>query len=88
MKKGFFVMLLSVLLSGLTAYGVVKASNKIDGLVSSVSGGEESSQGGYNTVKTVNLAETDYPDFTYAAEAAVLLRHLGHSLGGNRRIYL
>ena len=28
MKKGFFVVLLSVLLSGLTAYGVVKANNE------------------------------------------------------------
>ena len=27
MKRGFLVVLLSVLLSGLTAYGVVKATN-------------------------------------------------------------
>ena len=70
MKKGFFVVLFSVLLSGLTAYGVVKASNKIEGALSSVTDGEKTQQG-FNTVKTVNLAESDYPDFTYAAEAAV-----------------
>lgn len=66
MKKGFLVVLASVLLSGLTAYGVVKA-NTADNSVRVVSDGN----GGTVEYKTVNLADTDYPDFTYAAETAV-----------------
>ncbi|MBQ2549645.1 MAG: trypsin-like peptidase domain-containing protein, partial [Bacteroidales bacterium] len=68
MKKGFFVVLLSVLLSGLTAYGVVKANNE-GVFVSSPSDGSGNAVE-YRT-KTVNLADSDYPDFTYAAESAV-----------------
>ena len=67
MKKGFLTILLSVLAGGLTAYGVVTVNEKdmqSQRLVSDDSG---------NPVeyRTVNLAETDYPDFTYAAESAV-----------------
>ena len=65
MRNGFFVVLISVLLSGLTAYGVVKANPASPSAVKTVS------ENGQVEYRTVNLAETDYPDFTYAAEAAV-----------------
>ena len=67
MKKGILTVLLSVVAGGLTAYGVVKATQPVpeQHIVNSDPSG--------NTVeyRTVNLAETDYPDFTYAAESAV-----------------
>ena len=66
MKRGFLVVLLSVLLSGLTAYGVVKASD-VPGEIKTVPDGK----GGTVEYRTVNLADSDYPDFTYAAENAV-----------------
>jgi len=66
MKKGFITVLLSVLLSGLTAYAIVKTTAPAPG---------ESQQVVYSpdgqTVRTVNLSLSDYPDFTYAAENAV-----------------
>ena len=67
MKRGFLTVLLSVLAGGLTAYAVVKATQPeptTPTIVKDVNG---------NAVeyRTVNLAETDYPDFTYAAESAV-----------------
>ena len=63
MKKGIITVLLSVLVSGLTAYAIVRnvtpeqAQNTVsaDGV----------------QYRTVNLEQTDYPDFTYAAESAV-----------------
>ena len=64
MKKGIFTVLISVLLSGLTAYAVVKAG-KTDGVPT-----DESNAAGVE-YRTVNLADSDYPDFTYAAESAV-----------------
>ena len=64
MKKGFITVLLSVLLSVLAAYGVVKAAN--------IGNSEKVALVQDGTVtKTVNLAQSDYPDLTYAAEAAV-----------------
>ena len=65
MKKGFLTVLLSILAGGLTAYGVVKANEK-SLIPTSVSGEKGSVE-----YRTVNLADTDYPDFTYAAESAV-----------------
>ena len=63
MKKGFITVLLSVLLSVLAAYGVLKAATvNSDKVASPVTN---------SVTKTVNLADTDYPDLTYAAEAAV-----------------
>lgn len=64
MKKGFITVLLSVLLSVLAAYGVLKAAtvNNTDKVASPVTN---------SVTKTVNLAQSDYPDLTYAAEAAV-----------------
>ena len=64
MKKGIFTVLLCVLASGLTAYGVVKAGNLKDT--------ENEAAGGPSVeYRTVNLSASDYPDFTYAAETAV-----------------
>ncbi len=67
MKKGFLTVLLSVLAGGLTAFAVVKAAEpqtNPDTVVTDASGQAVE-------YRTVNLAETDYPDFTYAAESAV-----------------
>jgi len=65
-KKGFFIVLLSVLLSALTAYAV--ADFKDD---SRASNSETAYDSEGQVVKTVNLSLTDYPDFTYAAENCV-----------------
>ena len=66
MKKGFLIVVLSVLLSGLTAYAIVKSTAPSQG---------EGEQAAYTSdgqaVRTVNLSLSDYPDFTYAAEHAV-----------------
>ena len=67
MKRGILVMLVSVILSGITAWGVVEAATP----------GQEKFNSGKLTdsfgeaVRTVNLSTSDYPDFTYAAENAV-----------------
>ena len=66
MKKGFLTVVISILLSGLTAYAIVKSSTPAP------ADGQQmvySSDG--QTVRTVNLSLSDYPDFTYAAENAV-----------------
>ncbi|MFA6859667.1 MAG: hypothetical protein WCR48_08145, partial [Bacteroidales bacterium] len=56
------VILVSVVLSGLTALAVVKSSApKLSSAVSTDS----------SKFRTVNLQQTDYPDFSYAAESAV-----------------
>lgn len=63
MKKGFLTVFFSVLLSGLTAYGLVKAvANDSVPSVPSGNGVE---------YRTVNLSQSEYPDFTFAAESAV-----------------
>ena len=66
MKKGFLTVVLSVLLSGLAAYIIVKAAEPSQ---------KAAPQGDYSlngqNVRTVNLSLSDYPDFTYAAENAV-----------------
>ncbi len=66
MKKTFLTVLLSVLAGGLTAYGVVKATEPAP--QTSV---VRDADGNAVEYRTVNLADTDYPDFTYAAESAV-----------------
>ncbi len=64
MKKNVFTVLASVLLSSLAAYGVVNATaNDQTEKVAAQGSGVE--------YRTVNLAQSDYPDFTYAAESAV-----------------
>jgi len=65
MKRGILTVLLSILAGGLTAYGVVKASER------NVSPVRAMGEGGSVEYRTVNLADSDYPDFTYAAESAV-----------------
>jgi Do/DeqQ family serine protease len=65
MKKGFLTVLLSILAGGLTAYAVVRASEPKSASV------VRDSEGNAVEYRTVNLAESDYPDFTYAAESAV-----------------
>lgn len=65
MKKGVLIVAISVLLSGLTAWGVVKAS------VPDARVGQDSMLENGAMYRTVNMAENDYPDFTYAAETAV-----------------
>ena len=64
MAKNFITVVASVLLSGLTAYGIVKAATP-------ESTGGVIYAGGNNGPTTVNLSQSDYPDFTYAAETAV-----------------
>ena len=64
-------VLLSVLAGGLTAFGVVKATEpKTPAPVGATTVVKDAS-GNPVEYRTVNLAETDYPDFTYAAESAV-----------------
>ena len=65
MKKSLLIVLASVLLSGLTAYAVVR-SVKPEQVPASAAYPADGS-----LYRTVNLAQTDYPDFTYAAESAV-----------------
>ena len=67
MKKGFLTVLLSVIAGGITAFAVVKASEPQTPRTQPAL--DES--GNAVEYRTVNLADTDYPDFTYAAESAV-----------------
>ena len=64
MAKNFFTVLISVLLSGLTAFGIVKAATPAQDSPVVYPQGEQGP-------RTVNLSTSDYPDFTYAAETAV-----------------
>ncbi len=61
-----FSVVISVLLSGLTAYAVVKYANP-EAQQNAAAAGAAAGQ----NVRTVNLSLSDYPDFTYAAENAV-----------------
>ncbi|MBR4827094.1 MAG: trypsin-like peptidase domain-containing protein [Bacteroidales bacterium] len=64
MAKNLFTVIASVLLSGLTAFGIVKAATpQQNGAITYSQQGE--------APRTVNLSTDDYPDFTYAAETAV-----------------
>ena len=66
MKRSISVIVLSVALSALTAYGVVRAADAnrtSPNTTTIVSDG--------SMYRTVNLNQTEYPDFTYAAESAV-----------------
>ncbi len=65
MRNGLFTVMVSAIVAGLTAFGVVKAcnpSNSVDRIIS---------VNGENVYRTVNLSDTDYPDLTFAAESAV-----------------
>ena len=64
MKRNIFTVIASVLLSGLTAFGIVKAATPAPATqVTQISDGA--------SYRTVNLSGVDYPDFTYAAESSV-----------------
>ena len=63
MKKGLLTVLASVLISGLTAYAIVRST------APDMTPAPVTSDGA--SYRTVNLEQTDYPDFTYAAESAV-----------------
>ena len=64
MKKGILIVLLSAVVGGLTAFAVVKGTaTEQTQVVQTVVDGA-----GY---RTVNLAQDNWPDFTYAAESAV-----------------
>lgn len=64
MKKSVMTVLVSAIVAGLTAFGVVKACTPE--IVS-----EKAASADGASFRTVNLSETEYPDFTYAAESAV-----------------
>ena len=64
MKKNALTIILSVLLSGLVAYGIGKTT-----VSQQLAPAEEGVPG--SQYRTVNLAQSEYPDFTYAAETAV-----------------
>ena len=66
MKKNIFTILLSVLLSGLVAYGVGKSTVSNADPAQAADPAIQGSQ-----YRTVNLSLDDYPDFTFAAESAV-----------------
>ena len=65
MNKSIITVSASVLLAGLTAFGVVKACTPTHAPNLGVSSADGA------TYRTVNLTDTDYPDLTYAAESAV-----------------
>ena len=66
MKKNVLTILLSVLLSGLVAYGVGKTTYANADPAPKAASDVQGSQ-----YRTVNLSLEDYPDFTFAAETAV-----------------
>ena len=66
MKKNIVTILLSVLLSGLVAYGVGKTTNETVN-----PNADNASATLTSPYRTVNLTLDDYPDFTFAAETAV-----------------
>ena len=63
MKKGLLIVALAALAGGLTSYAVVKGMTKEEVRVAEHSDG--------TLFRTVNLAQDNWPDFTYAAESAV-----------------
>lgn len=66
MKRFIWTVVISAAVAGLTAYFVsdcmISREGKSEYVISSEPGG---------AVRTVNLSDEDYPDFTYAAESAV-----------------
>ena len=67
MSKNMITVIASVLLSGLTAFGIVKANQpESEPLQAQTSYSIDGS-----AYRTVNLSQDNYPDFTYAAESAV-----------------
>lgn len=72
MNKNLLTIAASVLLSAAAAFGVIKATSSSKtsqgGILASYNGTSITDPSAY---RTVNLANTDYPDFTYAAESCV-----------------
>ena len=67
MNKNVLTIIISVLLSGLAAFGVASATASSN----EAAPGQTVVSADGAAYRTVNLAQTDYPDFTYAAESAV-----------------
>lgn len=65
MKKSVVTVMISAVVAGFTAFGVVKACNL------NVPAGSAGSPADGAAFRTVNLSQSGYPDFTYAAESAV-----------------
>ena len=63
MKRGILITLLSAIVGGATAYGVVSLMSKDNVQIINTSEGAQ--------FRTVSLSQDNYPDFTYAAETAV-----------------
>ena len=63
MKRGIFIVLLSAVVGGLTAYAVVRSISSEQPLDVHMADGAQ--------FRTVNLSHENWPDFTYAAESAV-----------------
>jgi Do/DeqQ family serine protease len=63
MKRGIFIVLLSAVVGGLTAYAVVRSISSEQPLDVRMADGAQ--------FRTVNLSHENWPDFTYAAESAV-----------------
>ena len=68
MKKNLVTIILSVLLSGLTAYCIAQNVGSNRGQEAT---GQVANTGDGASFRTVNLSLSDYPDFTFAAESAV-----------------
>ena len=64
MKKGILTVLISAFVGGLTAFAVVKSTDNNQSQTVQISPDGAS-------YRTVNLAQDNWPDFTYAAESAV-----------------
>lgn len=69
MKKILLTVLISVVAAAVTAFAIVSLSSNKG--ADYVYYGADSSSIGMPVYKTVNLSQTEYPDFTYAAESAV-----------------
>lgn len=69
MKKNLLTELISVAAAALTSFAVVSLSSR-SGAAAQVSGTDLNTPG-QPVYRTVNLSQTEYPDFTYAAESAV-----------------
>ncbi len=67
MNKNMLTVIASVLLSGLTAFGIVKANQPETQTATT----QTSYSIDGSAYRTVNLSQDNYPDFTYAAESAV-----------------
>ena len=63
MKRGILIVLLSAVVGGLTAFGVV---NVMSSSSAKIAHGTDSL-----SFRTVSLNHDNYPDFTYAAETCV-----------------